>query len=90
LGDREQILVIELDRVEGPPDARIWLMDDMKNARLSGGAMRIKNLSPPIILRRRLKTKAILSIAGIAAFVGPLRRWRNKVAPQDRAAEHPS
>jgi hypothetical protein len=44
-------------------------MDDMKNARLSAGVMRIKTPPPPTILKRRLNMKAILSVAGIAALL---------------------
>jgi hypothetical protein len=46
-----------------------------------------KNPSPPIILRRRLKTKAILSIAGIATFVGPLKTALPNIPLECRIAD---
>src|SRR6266852_3228410 len=44
-------------------------MDNMRNARLSAGVMRIKTPPPPIILNRRLNMKAILTVVGIAALL---------------------
>jgi hypothetical protein len=44
-------------------------MDNMKNARLSAGVMRIKTPPPPTILKRRLNMKAILSVAAMAALL---------------------
>jgi hypothetical protein len=67
-GKSQQITSI---RSKGPPDARIWLMGNMKNARFVRGRDADKHPSPPIIPRRRLKTKAILSIAGVANLLAP-------------------
>jgi hypothetical protein len=50
-------------------DGRIWLMETMRNARLSAGVVRIKTPPPPTILKRRLNMKAILLVAGMVALL---------------------
>jgi hypothetical protein len=44
-------------------------METMRNAHLSARVMRIKTPPPPTILKRRLKMKVILLVAGIAALL---------------------